>query len=326
MRPQAAVLARRAGTAAGLALALLAGGRAAASRVPADAIPRADREGRVAAAPTPAPGPRATLPVRGSLLVADPSLSRGSSPLAETVVLLVEHRAAGAIGIALNRPGKAKLSSFDRSLSDLDARTESVFEGGPLERERLVLLVQAPEAPRDSLRITDDVWVTGSVEAVRELVRSGGSEARFRAFAGRAIWGPGQLDEEVRRGDWLVAPADVASVFTADPDRLWRRLVDRLSARWVRADPRAESPGAGRPAPTLPSPFARRHEPPGRGRPGEASVSARRPGESKRAGGRAAVGSRPPERIPSLRGVGQASAACAAARRAIGTRNGEQDT
>jgi len=169
--------------------------------------------------------------------VADPALGLGTSPFAETVILLLEHRPAGAIGIVLNQPGKAKLSSFDPALSDLESGGDGVFEGGPLERERLVLLVQAPEAPRDSLRIVDDVWVTGSVEAVREIVRSGGHDARFRAFAGRAIWGPGQLDEEIRRGDWLATPAEAASVFTPDPSRLWRRLVDRLSARWVRAAP-----------------------------------------------------------------------------------------
>jgi putative transcriptional regulator len=220
----------------GLALAFLAAGAAVAS-TPMAAGPLAAPARRAAAEPTPAPGPRRAQAGRGSLLVADPSLGRGTSPFAETVVLVLEYRAAGAIGIVLNQPGKARLSSFDGALSDLEAREETVYEGGPLERERLVLVVQAPEAPRDSLRIVDDVWVTGSVDAVRDLVRSGGPDARFRAFAGRAIWGPGQLEEEIRRGDWLVAPADAASVFTADPARLWRKLVDRLSARWVRALP-----------------------------------------------------------------------------------------
>jgi len=182
-----------------------------------------------------APGPRATVAGRGSLLVADRSLSRTSSPFAETVVLLLEHRPAGAIGIVLNQPGDRRLSTIEPSLGDLGERDETVHAGGPLERERLVLVVQAPEAPRDSLRIFDDVWVTGSTDAVRELVRTRKSDARFRAFAGRTIWGPAQLDEEIRRGEWLVAPADAASVFTTDPAGLWRRLVDRLSARWVRA-------------------------------------------------------------------------------------------
>ncbi|MFM8412632.1 MAG: YqgE/AlgH family protein, partial [Alphaproteobacteria bacterium] len=220
-----------------MAVALLVAGRAAAGRPPGLASLRSESAPRAVGTEKPAPGPRATEAGRGSLLVADPSLGRGSSPFAETVVLVLEHRAAGAIGIVLNQPGKAKLSDFDRTLSDLESGDGAVYEGGPLERERLVLVVQAPEAPRDSLRIVDEVWVTGSIDAVRDLVRAGGRDARFRAFAGRATWGPGQLDEEIRRGAWLVAPADASSVFTPDPARLWRKLVDRLSARWVRGIP-----------------------------------------------------------------------------------------
>lgn len=289
-------------TGAAFAIALL--GRAPATSATPPAV--VDAPGRsparaVAAEDVPDQGPRATKAERGSLLVADPSLRRGGSPFAESVVLLLERRAAGAIGIVLDRPGKAKPSDFDRGFSDLDLHAGVVFEGGPLERERLVLLVQAPEAPRDSLRIVDGVWVTGSIDDVRDLVRRGESGARVRAFAGRAAWGPGQLDEELRRGEWLVAPADASSVFTADPASLWRKLFARLSAKWVR-----DEPPVGGPAPRPPRPTIARPRP-------ERQRADRRP-------------VRPPGVLLRRGDRAQASAAWAAESRAIGTRKGEHET
>jgi putative transcriptional regulator len=50
----------------------------------------------------------------------------------------------------------------------------------------------------------------------------------FRAYVGYAGWGPHQLDAELARGAWVVAPAEVESVFPEEPDSLWRRLLRRF--------------------------------------------------------------------------------------------------
>ena len=48
-------------------------------------------------------------------------------------------------------------------------------------------------------------------------------DASFRVYVGHAGWGPGQLDAELARGDWLVTPADADSLFV-DVEQLWRHL------------------------------------------------------------------------------------------------------
>jgi putative transcriptional regulator len=54
-----------------------------------------------------------------------------------------------------------------------------------------------------------------------------GELRRARVYAGYAGWGPGQLDEELEEGSWIVEPARLEDVFTDDPDELWSAVLRR---------------------------------------------------------------------------------------------------
>ena len=48
-----------------------------------------------------------------------------------------------------------------------------------------------------------------------------------RVFAGYAGWSEGQLEGEIRRGDWFVVDAEARDAFTAEPDALWAIVLRR---------------------------------------------------------------------------------------------------
>jgi putative AlgH/UPF0301 family transcriptional regulator len=64
-----------------------------------------------------------------------------------------------------------------------------------------------------------------------------GEPSVFHVFLGYAGWGPGQLEHEVELGAWHILPADAASVFDADPDSVWPRLIRRTELRIARVGP-----------------------------------------------------------------------------------------
>ena len=63
----------------------------------------------------------------------------------------------------------------------------------------------------------------------RQYMTQGGPTARFRAFAGYAGWGPGQLGFEMLQGSWAVLSGE-SNLFDKDPAALWQDSIARLQA------------------------------------------------------------------------------------------------
>ena len=63
--------------------------------------------------------------------------------------------------------------------------------------------------------------------AILAAIADGTGPKRALFAFGYAGWGPGQLEGEIARADWLIAPADEGIVFDAAYDTKWRRATER---------------------------------------------------------------------------------------------------
>ena len=54
-----------------------------------------------------------------------------------------------------------------------------------------------------------------------------------RIFAGHSGWGPGQLDGELERGDWILEPAQYADAFVTEPSDLWGDVLSRKGGSYA---------------------------------------------------------------------------------------------
>ncbi len=167
---------------------------------------------------------------KGKFLVASRALVDPS--FARTVVLLVEYSADGALGVIVNRPSEVPLGDALPEVKELARRRDVIYLGGPVGRERMLVLLRTRNEPPESLRIFGRVFASGSLTALRDSVTRGEG---VRAYAGYAGWGAGQLDGEVARGDWLIGPADVDVVFAEHPTDVWDRLIERFTGEWAMA-------------------------------------------------------------------------------------------
>ena len=165
--------------------------------------------------------PAKAKPAKGTFLVASPRLLDPN--FAKTVVLLTRYGPDGAMGIVVNRASSVAIGHVVPELSGLARSNEKIYVGGPVGRNGLYLLVQTKEKPKISQHVFDDVYLSGSHDVLKGVIGDDESDSSFRVYVGHAGWGPGQLDAELARGDWLVRPADTDSVFF-DIERLWRQL------------------------------------------------------------------------------------------------------
>ncbi len=172
-------------------------------------------------------------PARGMFLIA----SRGllDPNFSESVVLLLEYDAQGALGLIVNRPTEVQLTDLLPEVEELKERTDVVYLGGPVSKNRIVLLMRTAQHPADSGRVFADTYVSSSMETLKQAVALSREEVTFHAYVGYAGWGPGQLDDELSRGDWHITPAEEAMVFDRASDEIWPELIEKNAGRWVRA-------------------------------------------------------------------------------------------
>jgi putative transcriptional regulator len=162
----------------------------------------------------------------GVLLVAGPDLEDPN--FARSVVLVLRHDENGTIGIVLNRvtsilPAKV----FPELETGLGGYTGTLYRGGPVGPTRMVFLVRGLAAATvQGPEIVDKVFLAGDPEALGEITRLADGPDELRMYAGHAEWTQGQLEGELRNGDWHIVAATAELVF-AEPRRLWDQLATR---------------------------------------------------------------------------------------------------
>jgi putative transcriptional regulator len=159
--------------------------------------------------------------LKGQLLVAGPVLVDAN--FRRTVVLVGEHTEEGALGVVLNRASEATVEEAVPELSALADDLGHVHVGGPVQPSAIVVLADFVEPERSSALVLESVGFLPAEAEPEEL----GELRQARVFAGYAGWGPGQLEDELEDGSWIVEPALVEDVFTADPDELWSDVLRR---------------------------------------------------------------------------------------------------
>ena len=147
----------------------------------------------------------------------------------ETVVLLLSYSpGGGALGLVVNRPSDVELSSLAPRIAGLDDRSDPLYIGGPVPGQELFLLVRGRAPDGDAEAVFEGVWASHSPEVLERLAQDHVPAERLRVYAGYAGWGPGQLDNEIARGDWHIRTADEESIFTPRPRETWNRLLPPL--------------------------------------------------------------------------------------------------
>jgi putative transcriptional regulator len=170
---------------------------------------------------------------KGKFLVASRQLRDPN--FKETVVLLIDYGQDGAMGLVINRPSQIKLATVFPDIQALKERKDTIYVGGPVAKNQMLMLVGTPWVPEESKEVTQDVYISSSWKVLERLMKNAAKDERFRIFAGYAGWAPKQLDFEKSRGDWHVLKADAETVFDKKPTEIWQELILRASVKWVRA-------------------------------------------------------------------------------------------
>jgi len=155
-------------------------------------------------------------------LVAMPGMADPN--FAQTVTLVCEHSAQGALGIVINRPLAMTLGEVFEQLgldpSGSRVAGDSVLQGGPVQTDRGFVLHSPGPRWESTLEISERLHLTTSRDVLDALARGDGPAEAVIAL-GYAGWDAGQLDAEVAENAWLTVPADERLLFETPVADRW---------------------------------------------------------------------------------------------------------
>jgi putative transcriptional regulator len=158
----------------------------------------------------------------GQLLVAAPAMD--DPRFRKTVIVVIRHDRDGAFGLVVNRP------LGERPLADIVGGTPErgtpsrppvpIFSGGPVQPDIGFVLHSGDYRRPETIDIDERLAMTANREILHDIANSTGPRHWLIAF-GYAGWGPGQLEGELQRGSWSIAPADPKLIFEEGRDEVW---------------------------------------------------------------------------------------------------------
>ncbi|MDB5658216.1 MAG: YqgE/AlgH family protein [Cypionkella sp.] len=159
----------------------------------------------------------------GKLLVAMPGM--GDPRFEHSVILVCAHTPEGAMGLIINKllPDMSfggLLEHLDIPLGDA-SRSIAVHFGGPVERGRGFVL-HSPDyvGGPATLQIEGGYGMTATLDVLEAIAQGQGPDKALLAL-GYTGWGPGQLEVEITRNDWLTVEPTAALIFAENSATKW---------------------------------------------------------------------------------------------------------
>lgn len=185
----------------------------------------AGSSGEIAASPPAPPAAASAFSLAGQFLVASRRLI--DSNFARTVIYMLEYSDQGAMGLIVNRvlgsvPYRKLLQPL--GIGTRSKKRASLHLGGPVDIGRGFVLHTPDYKSGGARTLSQGIALSTDADILRAMAEGKGPR-RARIALGYAGWAAGQLDHEMARGDWLVAPADPALIFSDDPASVWEKAL-----------------------------------------------------------------------------------------------------
>lgn len=153
------------------------------------------------------------------LLIATPALQ--DTHFAKSVVYIYEHSELGAMGLIVNKALDITLGNVLEHLN-IKIKLPAIYDlpvllGGPVGQDHgFVIHDDTMPAKRKK---SNDIIISASKDTLKSIAAGKGPK-NFLVTLGYSGWEVGQLETEIMRNDWLVAPMEPDILFnTPIPDR-----------------------------------------------------------------------------------------------------------
>lgn len=167
---------------------------------------------------------------KGDILISKPNIL-GDVTFNRSIVLVVDNNEEGVVGFMVNKP-------LDEDLNQLMPEIHQefkVFDGGPVERDKLYFIHNVPDLISGGLKISEGLYWGGSTREITKNINSGQIDAsHIKFFLGYSGWGAFQLEDEITDDVWLkqnkMNPDEIIACESAS---FWNQKIKSLGGEYL---------------------------------------------------------------------------------------------
>ena len=102
----------------------------------------------------------------------------------------------------------------------------NIFFGGPVLLNKGLVLHRSHTQTKNSIKISEEISITDYKNANNFINR--GNISNCKLLLGHAGWSAGQLEQEIKKGDWLIQNTSPDFIFRTSPKKMWQDATSSL--------------------------------------------------------------------------------------------------
>tara|TARA_B110000263_G_scaffold22976_1_gene17846 strand:+ start:3047 stop:3601 length:555 start_codon:yes stop_codon:yes gene_type:complete len=157
---------------------------------------------------------------RNYLLISTPGLS--NSIFRKSTILVCEHDKNGAMGLIINKPivSDGDKSSFLKDIFSTMNIKSKIYFGGPVNIQNCFVLHDSSYLSNDTIELSSEISLTSN-DSILDDIKNNIGPKNYKINMGYAGWDKGQLEDEIKNGDWLLKPITKNFIFDIPDKNMW---------------------------------------------------------------------------------------------------------
>ena len=154
------------------------------------------------------------------LLISTPGLN--DSIFRKSIVLVCDHDENGAMGLIVNKPiiPDGEKSSFLKDIFTNMNINSKIYFGGPVDIQNCFVLHDNSYNSNETIELSSGISLTSN-ESILEDIKNNTGPKKYKINMGYSGWDKGQLEDEIKNGDWLLKPVTKDFIFDIPDKNMW---------------------------------------------------------------------------------------------------------
>ena len=161
--------------------------------------------------------------LKNKLLISMPNMV--DPYFAKSVIFICEDSINGTTGIVINKPvSEMKIINSgikNKIFEDIVKQSKKIFFGGPLNLNEACVVENIFDSNID---FSKKIQLSTDLDLIQKILFNDQTSEGTRLIFGHAGWDKQQLEEEIKRGDWIIQDYD-SSIFSTPPQNLWHNMI-----------------------------------------------------------------------------------------------------